>query len=425
MGSQPRKRAMVLIDGEHHPTVVKDAVDRFSSDFDVVAAAFLGGEEKVPEAVFSDPVAHFGCPVVRGDGPADALRKVLAESEVDVVIDLADEPIADPAVKVMLASLALAAGAEYRAPDMSATPLKLSEAAFDGPKIAVIGTAKRTGKTAVCGHLAGLIDANGGSPAVVSMGRGGPPEPQTAMPPITIEDLLAIAESGVHAASDYLEDAALAGVPTVGCRRVGGGFSGAVQFTNFERGVEVAAAIDGVDTLLFEGSGATVPPVRADKTVVVVGDLAQATSLTGPARVAIADLVLVRDEDPQALAAVKAVSDAPAYGFSMLSVAQQPIPDGAVAAVFTTGATHVEGVEAAVSSTNLARREMLHDDVKRAIDAGCDHFLVEVKAAGIDTVARAAREAGAAVTLIGNRPVSDDTDLDELLLNVWRGRLDE
>lgn len=420
MGAPPRQRAVVLIDGEHHPTVVKDAVDRLSAEFDVVSAAFLGGGEKVPEEVFADPVTNFGCPVVRGDGPADTFQRALAESRVDLVIDLADEPIADPAVKVMLASMALVAGAEYRAPDMSATPLQLSEAEFVGPKVAVIGTAKRTGKTAVCGHLAALIAANGGNPAVVSMGRGGPAEPQTAMPPITIDDLIEISESGVHAASDYLEDAALAGVPTVGCRRIGGGLSGAVQFTNFERGVELAAEIDGVDTLLFEGSGATVPPVRADTTVVVVGDFAQATGLTGPARVAIADLVLVRDEDPAALAAVRRMTDVPAHGFSMLSVAQQPVPEDAVPAVFTTGATHVEGVEAVVSSTNLARRDELQADVKRALDAGCDHFLVEVKAAGIDTVARAARGAGAVVTLIGNRPVSGDADLDELLLNVWR-----
>lgn len=415
-----RQRAVVLIDGEHHPTVVKDAVDQLSRDHDVVAAAFLGGDEKVPEAMFSDPVSHFGCPVVRGDGPVDALRKTLREADVGVVIDLADEPIADPAVKVLLASIALASGADYRAPGTRITPLEQAESGFPGPKVAVIGTAKRTGKTAVCGHLAALIAEAGGSPAVVSMGRGGPAEPQTAMPPVTVDDLLEIAESGVHAASDYLEDAALAGVPTVGCRRIGGGFSGAVQFTNFERGVELAAAIEGVDTLLFEGSGASVPPVRADRTVVVVGDLAQATKLTGPARVAIADLVLVRDDDPAALAAITAATDVPVFGFSMSPTVQSPIPEDAKTAIFTTGSTSVSGVEALVTSTNLARRAELDADVERALELGCDHFLVEVKAAGIDTVARRARAAGAEVILIRNRPVSDGADLDELLLNLWR-----
>ena len=44
----------------------------------------------------------------------------------------------------------------------------------------MIGTGKRTGKTAVAGHWAGLMHAAGGSPVIVSMGRGGPPEPEVA-----------------------------------------------------------------------------------------------------------------------------------------------------------------------------------------------------------------------------------------------------
>ena len=57
------------------------------------------------------------------------------------------------------------------------------------------------------------------------MGRGGPREPQLARAGTSLDELRAIAARGPHAASDYLEDAALAGVPTVGCRRVGGGLS--------------------------------------------------------------------------------------------------------------------------------------------------------------------------------------------------------
>ena len=55
------------------------------------------------------------------------------------------------------------------------------------------------------------------------------------MPP-TIDSLVALSRSGRHAASDHLETAALVGVPTVGCRRCGGGLAGAVGSSNVARG---------------------------------------------------------------------------------------------------------------------------------------------------------------------------------------------
>lgn len=418
--SAARRRAIVLIDGEHQPSVVADEIARLGRELEVVAAAFVGGGEKVAPSVFEDPVAVYGCPVVRSDSPATALIAALLEHPADSVIDLSDEPIAGPDEKVRMSALALAHGCSYEAPGIAMTVPIFSESTFAGPKIAVIGTAKRTGKTAVCGHLATLLRESGASPAIVSMGRGGPPEPQIALPPVTIDALLDVASSGRHAASDYLEDAALAQVPTVGCRRVGGGFSGAVASTNFAEGVELAAGVEGIDTLLFEGSGASVPPVAADRTVTVVGDAAQASQLTGPARIALADLVLVRADDPAALAEACRWTNVRAVGFRMVPEAVGDQPPDARVAVFTTGATAVTDVDAAFVSTNLARRAELSEDLIAAQAAGCDHYLTEVKAAAIDTVAVAARAVGATISLIRNRPVSDDADLDQLLLNVWR-----
>lgn len=419
MNSAPR-RAIVLIDGEHQPSVVADELARLNRELAVVVAVFVGGSEKVAASVFEDPVTVYGCPVVRADSPGAALLAAIREYPADVVVDLCDEPIVGPAEKVKLAALGMAHGLDYEAPGTTMTVPRFTTSAFSGPKIAVIGTAKRTGKTAVCGHLASLLADEGASPAIVSMGRGGPAQPQIALPPVTVDDLLAVASAGKHAASDYLEDAALAQVPTVGCRRVGGGFSGAVADTNFADGVDLAAAIEGVDTLLFEGSGASVPPVFADRTVTVVGDAFQATELTGPARIALADLVLVRDEDPAAIEAACRWTDVRTVGFRMVSEPVEQIPDAARVAVFTTGATEVSGVEAVFVSTNLARRDALSADLNAAQAANCDHYLIEVKAAAIDTVAVAAHAAGASISLIRNRPVSDEADLDELLLNVWR-----
>jgi hypothetical protein len=48
---------------------------------------------------------------------------------------------------------------------------------------------------------------------------------------------------GNHAASDYLEDAVLAGVRTVGCRRVGGGLAGEPVESNVPEGAALAAAL--------------------------------------------------------------------------------------------------------------------------------------------------------------------------------------
>ena len=52
--------------------------------------------------------------------------------------------------------------------------------ARDAAKLAVIGTGKRTGKTAVAGHWAALLRERGADPVMVCMGRGGPAEPRSA-----------------------------------------------------------------------------------------------------------------------------------------------------------------------------------------------------------------------------------------------------
>ena len=90
---------------------------------------------------------------------------------------------------------------------------------------------------------------------VVAMGRGGPAEPVVAETPPTLEDLLEPLAGGGHAASDYLEVAALARVPTIGCRRAGGGFAGAVVESNVLEGARLAAE-RRPDLVVFEGSGA-------------------------------------------------------------------------------------------------------------------------------------------------------------------------
>ena len=67
-------------------------------------------------------------------------------------------------------------------------------------------------------------------------------------------------------------------------------------------------------------------------------------------------------------------------------------------------------------STNLARRAALADELDRAVEAGCDVYLTELKAAAIDTVAVRAKAEGARVVFIRNRPI----EIDDALVKLYR-----
>jgi cyclic 2,3-diphosphoglycerate synthase len=390
---------IALIDGEHHPAAVRDVL----AGLDLAGVVFCGGEEKLGTGSLEE---HYGRRVETE--PEDALRRLAPHA--DAVVDLADEPVLPASAKLRLAALALSLGLAYEAPGARLEPPRYEPVAFDGPKLAVIGTGKRTGKTAVAGHWAALLSEQGAEPVVVCMGRGGPAEPRVADAGLGLDDLIAIAEDGGHAASDYLEDAVIAGVRTVGCRRVGGGFAGQPAESNVPAGAALAASL-GPGAIVFEGSGACIPPVEADRTVCVLG--AGPPEPFAEYRLARADLVL----------AAKGAPDPPAGAvpFELRPEPLEPVPDGARVAAFTTGATQVNGVpEPVLVSTNLARRSALAADLDRAAAERCDVYLTELKAAAIDTVAVRARAEGARVVFIRNRPVGVDDALVKLYRDAGR-----
>src|SRR5205085_2860667 len=129
-----------------------------------------------------------------------------------------DEPVLGPRERLLVASRTLAAGLPYVGADFRFDPPELHP--VGAPSLAVIGTGKRVGKTAVTGHVARLL-ARDREVVVVAMGRGGPAQPVVAVVPPTLDGLLELSRAGQHAASDYLETAALSGVVTIGCRRAG------------------------------------------------------------------------------------------------------------------------------------------------------------------------------------------------------------
>jgi cyclic 2,3-diphosphoglycerate synthetase len=202
----------------------------------------------------------------------------------------------------------------------------------------------------------------------------------------------------------------IAGVTTVGCRRVGGGLVGEPFESNVPAGARLAASL-APDALIFEGSGSCIPPVEADATVCIVGHDADVSGL--------AMYSLLRSR----LALV--MGDRPLYGFPCPALrcrleieAVEPLPETARAAFFTTGAPAVDLLEPVVVSTALARRGELERDLERAAAERCDVYLTELKAAAIDTVALRAEQEGARVIFLRNRPVALDGDLDAELLDL-------
>jgi len=400
---------IALIDGEHHPPAVRDTLDRVHAARGVAGVVFCGGEEKVSAAALADPAAHYGREVVTGMAPEDALRRLLSDGapDAEAVLDLADEPVLDPTARLRLAALALHLGLSYETPGMALSPPPYERVPFEGRTLAVIGTGKRSGKTAVAGHWAGLLRSAGANPAIVCMGRGGPAEPQVAHAGIGLQELLEISDRGGHAASDYLEGAALAGVTTVGCRRVGGGLSGEPGESNMAEAARVAADLAG-GALILEGSGSCIPPVAADRTVCVVGS--QSIDGLDRYRVLRADLCLSFEDLDCPGASIR---------FRLRPEPAEPIPEGARVAAFTTRAERCEGVEPVVSSQNLSHRTALAEDLDRAAAEGCDVYLTELKGAAIDTVATRARDEGARVIFLRNRPIGIDADLDSALMDLY------
>lgn len=416
-------RAVAIVDGEHYVSVVRHALAELPYEF--AAAVLVGGEEKLRGG------EDYGVPL------AVDVDAAIDEHRPAIVVDLSDEPVLGPPERLELASRVLARGIPYVGADFRFDPPE--RATFGTPSIAVAGTGKRVGKTAVTGHLARLL-ARDRDVVVVAMGRGGPVVPEVVTVPPTVEALVELSRSGRHAASDHLETAAVAGVATVGCRRCGGGLAGAVAVSNVGDGAVVAAGL-APDLVVFDGSGAALPPIAADRTVVVVGahqDPAVAAGYLNVYRLLVADVVVVTMAEPgsgwEHVRERVATVVRPDAAVVAATLRPRPLTDvrGRSVAFFSAApeaalaglGEHLEtdyGARVVHTSGNLANRSALRSELAHV---SAEVYLVELKAAAVDVVAEAGLARGADVVLVTNDvvSVSGEVQLDEVLLEMAKFR---
>lgn len=433
------KRAIALIDGEHYPNVVREALEEVSGRYDLRAAVFLGGTEKINTSLAGDAERNeYGVPVFLHENAEEALAAAMAEHRPQVVVDLSDEPVLGYRERFRFASLTLAAGAEYQGADFTLLPPSFHKLSVK-PSLSIIGTGKRIGKTAVSGFLAreitrafkdqGLKEGV----VVVAMGRGGPPDPEVitgSQRRVGVEELLSLSRQGKHAASDYLEDAALSWITTVGCRRCGGGLAGMPFVSNVVEGARIAETLPA-DLIIFEGSGSALPPVETERILCVAGadqPLDYLLGYLGTYRMLIADaVILTMCEEPLAdaikvseiIAGIKKINPAA----QVVPTVLRPEPAGDIAgkrvAYFTTAQGEVVGHIAAYIadtygctvdfvSAELANRKRLREELAELKSGAVDVFLTEIKAAAVDVVAEEAARRDTQVVFCDNVPVETD-----------------
>jgi cyclic 2,3-diphosphoglycerate synthetase len=307
------------------------------------------------------------------------------------------------------------------------------------PALSVIGTGKRVGKTALGAFVGRVLSGQEGidvdyHPCIVTMGRGGPREPQIIRGEelrLTPDYLLAESGKGKHAASDHYEDALMARLTTIGCRRCGGGFAGVVFTSVVSEGAKIANELPA-ELVIFEGSGASMPPVATDGWALAIGAhqaLDYITGYMGPYRIRMADLcVLTRCEEPMAdeakisemAACIKKLN--PSATVVRTVFRPKPLEDihnekvlltttapAAAAEIIRSCLEEKYGCEVVAISHNLSHRPRLRDDIAMALKHdGPTVLLTELKAAAVDVATALGVEAGVRVVYADNALVELD-----------------
>lgn len=451
------RKVVCLVDGEHYLPVTRSAVNSINSidHIEVVALVFIGGTEKLKlgdEEEYSellDTPVYFGKD--KNQIPYKLIEDVIKKHNANIVMDLSDEPVLDYDKRFKIASVVLSCGVIYKGADFEFEPLTQYEI-MKKPSLKILGTGKRIGKTAVSGYAARLIDKNNYNPCIVAMGRGGPEEPEVVHGneiEINPEYLLEQSNKGIHAASDHWEDALMSRVLTIGSRRCGGGMAGDVFVTNMDKAAKKANKQDA-GFIIFEGSGAAIPPIKTDKSIVLVGanqPIENILGYFGPYRIMLGDLViLTMCEEPMASKEkIKEIEDfihKIKPDVDVISTVFRPKPlgdiDGKKVLFVTTAPEAVRNVlsnyleenyncKIVGLSSHLSNRPLLQEDIDKYKD-DVDCIVTELKAAAVDVVTKEAIESGIELIYCDNIPVpigDDYPDLSKSILKVVDAAIEE
>ncbi len=426
--------ALFLIDGEHYIPVNRDGIAFVARarGYTPVATAFIGGMEKIGTP---EDLKALGLPVVIEKDPLVAIAGAIVQHRPEIVVDLSDEPVVSSRRRFEFANLILSHDIPYEGADFRFDPPRY-EQVCEKPSISVGGTGKRVGKTALAAFVARALNGQESVrasfvPCIVTMGRGGPAQPEViegGKIHLTPEYLLAESRRGKHAASDHYEDALMTRLTTIGCRRCGGGFSGVVFYSVVPEGARVANTLP-CDLIIFEGSGASMPPVATDAWILAIGahqPVEYVTGYMGPYRIRKSDLcVLTMCEEPLAnMQKIEEMDTAlhqvnPAVRVVRTIFRPKPLDDIKNERVlFTTTAPVAAGETirrylereygcAVVGiSHHLSNRPKLREDLAVLLSRERPSVLLtEVKAAAIDVATAFGIESGLRVVYADNIPV--------------------
>ena len=443
------KKVLCLVDGEHYFPVTKSAIDKIETKgYKVELLLFIGGTEKLRDSNVEVISEIFNKPVIFGENhkeiPYDLIDESIKKYDVDFVFDLSDEPVVNYSKRFKIATVVLQNHVIYKGPDFEFKPL-IEEDVLDNPSYKIIGTGKRIGKTAVSAYTARLINKEDKyDPCIVAMGRGGPEVPEIVHGDkikLTPEYLMEQSDKGLHAASDHWEDALMSRVLTVGCRRCAGGMAGQVYVTNMVDGARMTNELD-TNLIAIEGSGSAVPPIKTDKTIVLVGANQPIETLTqyfGPFRIKLADLIIITmcDEDICSSEKLNSLIDQLHEmnpDANIIPTIFRPHPVDTIEnkkILFAT--TAPESVQPLLKeyleenfnctvveiTSNLSNRPLLQEDIERNID-NVDIMLTELKAAAVDVATKDALNKGLKVVYCDNIPIpiNSNYDLDNAIMEI-------
>jgi len=448
-----KTKCLVLIDGEHYPPVIAQGLKIAERDYGyhIVGGVFLGGTEKIGKKKDLDIL---NIPLVIEDDIVEGVKKGMTKFQPDLVLDLSDEPVVGYKERFKIANCVIKEGVHYKGSDYDFYPPKYEDIVRK-PSVMIGGTGKRVGKTAIGAFTARFLKGQekflkkNHNPCIITMGRGGPEHPEIIQGheiKMNTEYFLQQSLSGKHAASDHYEDALMSRVRTIGCRRCGGGFSGEAFYSIVKEGAKIANKMDN-DFLIFEGSGATNPPIKTDTCIMIIGanqPLNYISGYMGPLRIMIADLIIITMcEEPMAnLNKIQEIENSIkdiSSDVSVIKTVFRPKPLGKVdnkKVVLCTTAPGKIGKKLkeyleknyncqVIGMTHkLSNRPDLKRELKLLINSRkTDVLLTEVKAASIDVVTKIGVEKGIDVIYVDNIPKvvqGEQEELNQAMINIMK-----